>query len=215
MIRIAISVEGQSEEAFVKSLLVPFFQEKNILIIPIIVTTSKDRCGRKNKGGCISIDRVKNEIKKLLNSFDYVTTFYDFYGFKDKNTNNVEELEKKLYELFNTPKFIPYIQKYEFETLLFSDPDYYKKYFDDDTITKEMKKIINQFGGDIENINDSPLTAPSKRIEALFEMINETYDKVFYAEAISSEIGLDMIRKKAKRFDNWIKKIINLGKTND
>lgn len=215
MIRIAISVEGQSEEAFVKSLLIPFFRKCNIELTPIIVTTSKDSCGRKHKGGCININRIKNEIKKLLPTFDYVTTFYDFYGFKNRNTNNVDELEKKLYELFNNHKFIPYIQKYEFETLLFCKPEYFNEYFLDDTITKEMRKIINEFNNDIEDINDSPATAPSKRIKNLFEMINEKYDKVFYGEAILSDIGLEVIKQKAKRFNTWIEKIKSLGDCND
>lgn len=215
MIRVAISVEGQSEEAFVKSLLIPFFRKCNIELIPIIVTTSKDNCGRKHKGGCINTDRIKNEIKRLLPSFDYVTTFYDFYGFKNRNTDSIDELEKELFELFNNSKFIPYIQKYEFETLLFSKPEYFSEYFLEDTITNEMKKIISEFNNNIEDINDSPTTAPSKRIENLFKMINEKYDKVFYGEAILSDIGLEVIRQKAKRFNAWIEKIKSLGDCND
>ena len=108
MIRIAISIEGQTEEAFVKSLLVPYFRQCGIEMVPIIVTTSKDRCGRKHKGGCITVDRIKNKIGKLLHSFDYVTTFYDFYGFSKRPTDKVEELEKVLFELFDNEKFIPY-----------------------------------------------------------------------------------------------------------
>ena len=57
MIRVAISVEGQSEKAFVKSILTPYLRECNIELIPIIVTTSKDRCGRKHKGECISLNK--------------------------------------------------------------------------------------------------------------------------------------------------------------
>ena len=207
MIRVAISVEGQTEREFVKKTLLPHLEQYNLFITPIIVTTSKDRCGTKHKGGCINIDRIKNEIKKLLPSFDYVTTFYDFYGFSKRPANNVDELEEILFNLFNNRKFIPYIQKYEFETLLFSKPEYFNELFGDDTITKEMQKIIEQFQDDIESINDSPQTAPSKRIEELFENIGEYYNKVFYGEAIASEIGLETIRKRAKRFDRWLEKL--------
>ena len=82
--RLAISVEGQTEEAFFKRTIVPYFLKHDIYTDIIIVTTSKDRCGRKNRGGCINIDRIKNEVQKLLNSYDYVTTFYDFYGFSNR-----------------------------------------------------------------------------------------------------------------------------------
>jgi len=215
MIRVAISVEGQTEEAFVNSVLTPFFRKYNIEMIPIIVTTSKDRCGRKHKGGCINIQRIKSELSKLLHSFDYVTTFYDFYGFKDSATNSVDELEQQIYAMFNSKKVIPYVQKYEFETLLFSKPEYYSEFFNTNAIADEMKRIIVDFQNDIESINDSPNTAPSKRIEKLFDSIGEVYDKVFYGEAIASDIGLETIRKRAKRFNAWIEKIITLGSKHD
>jgi len=215
MIRIAISVEGQTEEAFVKSLLVPYFRQCGIEMIPVIVTTSKDRCGTKHKGGCITLERVKNEIEKLLHSFDYVTTFYDFYGFQNRPTDSVDELEKRIYNLFDNRKVISYVQQYEFETLLFCDPGYYQEYFGESTISDEMKKILAIFQDDVEKINDSPQTAPSKRIEALFEKIGERYDKVFYGEAIASDIGLEVIRKKARRFNAWIEKIKSLGECID
>ncbi|MFA6143195.1 MAG: DUF4276 family protein [Sulfurimonas sp.] len=209
MIRIALSVEGQTEMEFCKKVLTPYFRHYNIEMIPIVVTTSKDKCGRKHKGGCINIDRVENEILKLLHSNDYVTTFYDFYGFQDRKTNNVEELEEELYKLFDNGKFIPYIQKYEFETLLFSKPEYYSDYFGNDKVMNEMKKIVT-FYGDIELINDSPQTAPSKRMEELFDMMKERYDKVFHGEGIACDIGLDVIRKNAIRFNSWIERILSL-----
>ena len=211
MIRVAISVEGQTEMEFCKKVLTPFFRNHHIEMIPIIVTTSKDRCGRKHKGGCITLDRIENEVKKLLPSFDYVTTFYDFYGFKDRPTNDVDELETIIYDRLNNSKFIPYIQKHEFETLLFSQPEYYTDYFGDNSVTEKMNEIIQTFQDDIEKINDSPETAPSKRLEELFEEVGEYYDKVFHGEGIASDIGIEVMRKRAKRFNCWVEKIIVLN----
>jgi len=211
MIRIAISVEGQTEEEFVYKILTPFFRKYNIEMTPIIISTSRDKCGMKHKGGCVNIDRIKNEISKLLNNFDYVTTFYDFYGFNKKPTNDINELENIIYKLFNNHRFLPYIQKYEFETLLFSNPKYYTELFGNEIITNKMINIINEVNGEIEKINNSPQTAPSKRLEKLFEEIEEVYDKVFYGEAIINDIGLDIIRQKAKRFNEWIEKITKLS----
>ncbi len=210
MIRVAISVEGQTEREFVNKVLLPHLMEYNVSINPVIVTTSKDRCGRKNPGGCINIDRIKNEIIRLLPHFDYVTTFYDFYGFSKRPTDDVDELEEILFKCFNDRKFIPYIQKYEFETLLFSKPEYFEEYFKNDKIANEMEKIIASFQDDIEKINDSPQTAPSKRIEKLFKEMGESYDKVFYGEAIASDIGLNTIRKKALRFNQWLNQLEHL-----
>jgi hypothetical protein len=215
MIRIAISVEGQTEESFCKYVLSPFFLDYNIQIIPIIVTTSKDRCGRKHKGGCINIDRVKNELKKLLPTHDYVTTFYDFYGFDNPPANSADELEKRIFELFNDRKLIPYIQQYEFETLLFSKPEYYEEFFNNDSFAQEMRGIVSSFQDDIEKINDSPSTSPSKRLAKLFKEVGEEYDKVLYGEGIASDIGIEAIRVRAKRFNRWIEKIISLGASNE
>ncbi len=208
MIRIAISVEGQTEYEFCNKVLTPYFRSHNIEMTPIIVMTSKDKCGRKHKGGCININRIKNEIHKLLPNFDYVTTFYDFYGFSDRPCDDVNELETKIYELFNDKKFIPYIQKYEFETLLFSKPRVFTDYFGDNSIENKIMQDVNQYI-DIECINDSPDTAPHKRLENYFPE-DEKYDKVFHGEGFAYDIGLETMRANAKRFNQWIEKIVNL-----
>lgn len=210
MIRVALSVEGQTENEFCKKVLTPFFRSHGIEMTPIIVATSKDKCGRKHKGGCINIDRIKSEIEKLLFSYEYVTTLYDFYGFNNRPTDNVDELEQVMSQLFNNRKFIPYIQKYEFETLLFSKPEYFIQLFGNDKVTKAMQKIIDTYS-DIELINDSPQTAPHKRLEELFELENEKYDKVYHGEGIAYDIGLQEIRVNAKRLNNWIEKILDLN----
>ena len=211
MIRIAISVEGQTENEFCKKVLTPFFRTHNIELTPIIIATSKDKCGRKHKGGCVNIDRIKSEIEKLLPNYDYITTFYDFYGFSNRPTDNIDELERIIFELFSDRKFIPYIQKYEFETLLFSKPEYFEEYFGNDKIAKEIKKIVDTYN-DIELINDSPQTDPHKRFEKLFEIEDQKYDKVFHGEGIAYDIGLSKIRSSAKRFNNWIEKLSKINK---
>ena len=151
------------------------------------------------------------EIEKLLPNYDYITTFYDFYGFSNRPTDNIDELERIIFELFSDRKFIPYIQKYEFETLLFSKPEYFEEYFGNDKIAKEIKKIVDTYN-DIELINDSPQTAPHKRFEKLFEIEDQKYDKVFHGEGIAYDIGLSKIRSSAKRFNNWIEKLSKINK---
>jgi hypothetical protein len=211
MIRIAASVEGQTESEFFRKILVPYFRLDNIELIPVIISTKRVQSGKKYKGGAVNLDRVKNEISKLLSNFDYVTTFYDLYGFDIKGEVTADELEKKIGSLFNSQKLIPYIQKYEFETLLFCKPSYYRKCFNNLNAEKEIEQIISSCGG-IENINNSPQTAPSKRIEKIFDHYNsEQYDKVFHGPAIVDDIGLDIILEKCDRFRNWINILKNLN----
>jgi hypothetical protein len=78
----------------------------------------------------------------------------------------------------------------------------------------EIEKTIKSFNGNIEEINDSPQTAPSKRIEKIFKDSNEKYNKIFHGVNIVMDIGIETIRSKSKRFDNWIDKLINLGDKN-
>ncbi|MBD3808525.1 MAG: DUF4276 family protein, partial [Epsilonproteobacteria bacterium] len=86
-------------------------------------------------------------------------------------------------------------------------------FFGNDKVTKAMQEIVDTYV-DIENINDSPQTAPHKRLEELFELQGEKYDKVSYGEGIAFDIGLDEIRANAKRFNSWIEKILSLNNNN-
>lgn len=210
MTRVAISVEGQTEDEFCKQVLVPYFRNHNIELVSIIVTTKRKKCGIKYKGGCINLDRIKSELTKILPNFDYVTTFYDLYGFDIEGIYTAEELETKISMIFDgNRKLIPYIQKYEFETLLFSKPSYYEEYFSDQNAKTEIESIIRSCGG-VENINNSRETAPSKRIDKFFDKYNEQYDKVFHGASIADDIGIDIILTKCVRFKNWINIIQNL-----
>jgi len=154
MIRVAISVEGPTEDEFCKRILAPFLRETGIEISPIIITTKRLKSGKKHKGGGVNLDRVKNELTRLLSSFDYVTTFYDLYGFDIKEILTADELESKIGVLFNNRKLIPYIQQYEFETLLFSHPEYYETLFSETSAKIKFEKIIRDCGG-VEQINNS------------------------------------------------------------
>ncbi len=209
MIRVAISVEGQTEDEFCKQILAPYFRNYGIELFPIIITTKRKKCGTKYKGGCINLDRIQNELTKILPNFDYVTTFYDLYGFDIEGIYTAEELENKISKIFNNKKLIPYIQQYEFETLLFSDPSYYEEYFSNSNARIEIENIIANCGG-VENINNSKETAPSKRIDKFFDKYNEQYDKVFHGASIANDIGLNIILEKCLRFKSWVESIINL-----
>ena len=99
-------------------------------------------------------------------------------------------------------RFIPYIQLHEFEALLFSSGDGFKKYFDEKT-NKTLQDIIDLYNNP-EDINSSPDNAPSKR---LLRIVPE-YDKVIYGNIIALEIGIKTILNRCPRFRNWIEKLI-------
>lgn len=98
-------------------------------------------------------------------------------------------------------RFIPYIQMYEFEALLFSDPEL----MEDKLKAKGFVAIRESFDSP-EHINNSPQTAPSKRILKL----HPTYNKVLNGSILAQNITLDIIRKECLLFDAWLSKINNL-----
>lgn len=68
MVRLAVSVEGQTEERFIKEIVAPHLEGREIYTQPILL----------GSGGCdVSMPRVRKDLINLLGSFDKVTTFYD------------------------------------------------------------------------------------------------------------------------------------------
>jgi hypothetical protein len=144
MVRIGISVEGPTEERFVKAVLAPYLQTKRIYITPI------------SMGGDVNIDRVKSELKKIGNSFNYVTTLYDFYGFKKKlDGENKAGLESRITDAVHEgvkAKLVPYIQMYEFEGILFSCPESMERGLNESGVENWCKDVLELFGGNPEAI---------------------------------------------------------------
>ena len=66
--------------------------------------------------------------------------------------------------------------------------------------------------GNPELINNSPETAPSKRIIKAIEGDKKThynYNKPKTGKIVTKYIGIDELRSKCKHFDEWIEKLIS------
>ncbi len=59
-----------------------------------------------------------------------------------------------------------------------------------------------------EHINNSPTTAPSKRIGSVIN----SYTKVRQGIIVAKKIGIDKMMSECKHFEAWIKKIIDAAK---
>ncbi len=197
MVRVGISVEGTTEERFVQKSLTPYFASKNIFTLPV------------SMHGRVNLDRVKNEIEKLAYSFDYVTTLYDFYGFKRIKADETRQtLEDKILNSLKPDiqnKCIPYVQMYEFEALLFTSPEVIGSVFGNEKYTSWSQKILKKFNNNPEQINNSEQTAPSKRF-----IKNTPYKKTVHGPDIAFQTGLQNIRAVCSGFDDWLKKIESL-----
>lgn len=213
MKKVLLLVEGQTEERFVKDVLYQYFFNKDILLIPKILTSKEVKSGPNFKGGILSYKNVRKDLNKLLldTSATLVTSMFDYYGlpsdFPATNAlngdcyNKVSILEEAFSADVNNQKFLPYIQLHEFETILFSDGNIISQAFQGRNFPK-IKSIIDEFQNP-ELINNDPSTCPSRRIAEIFP----EYNKVIYGSLISNRIGIDSIKQKCTHFSDWIDSI--------
>ena len=211
MTRLAVSVEGRTEEEFVKQVLAGHLRERRVEPTPILL--GRGRSG--SRGGNVSSDRLVSEMLTLLASFDVVTSLVDYYGFRDKGDRSVTDLEKHLRGKlrkgvrrdWDERRLIPYVQRHEFEGLLFSDVHAFAHQPGfPDTCVDELGAVRDQFTTP-EDINDDTETAPSKRLGRAIPR----YDKVLHGPTLAATIGLDTIRAECPRFDAWVGHLESLG----
>jgi len=194
MIRIHVICEGQTEEMFVNEVLSDIFRPLDIYLYPSLIGKPG------HKGGNFKFDRVLLDVKnRLLNDKNaYCTTFFDFYGLPENfpgkkeaivlddieakqalmTSRLVEQLSKHI-DKDVMRRFIPYIQLYEFEGLLFSNPDSMASEIGHPGLAVDFLKVRNEFETP-EHINNSKITAPGKRIKKVFNQ----YDKVIHGSLI-------------------------------
>lgn len=199
MIRLGISVEGKTERLFVnkalRSHLLPFGVE----------ATGVDIRGN------VSLDKIRGVLPRLLGDFNHVSTMYDFYGFKRRGDRDVLALEAAIHSLADESdreRFLPYVQQYEFEALLFAVPEQTVDCIEGTQADiAAMQQAIKQCGSP-ERVNDSPQTSPWHRLKKLFD---GRYDKPLHGPEIIELAGLPAIRAQCLRFDAWITRLEALG----
>jgi len=220
MVRANIVVEGQTEIAFVKELLVPPFSNLGIYLYPSLIGKPG------HKGGILPYKHTKRDIIVLLKQHrdTICTTMFDYYGLPNdfpglpikenyQAFQKAEIIERAIKQdimqtlgySINPDRFIPYIQIHEFEALLFSDPHALARGVYRNDLAPAFESIRNAFQSP-EDIDDNPNTAPSKRIKN----ICNDYSKTIHGILAAIEIGLSKIRSECLHFDQWLRKLENL-----
>ncbi len=221
MIRVHVICEGQTEETFVKQLLYNHFFSRGITLMPALI----GKPGQK--GGNLRFERLGTDVRNRLrgDSSSYCTTFFDYYGLPsgfpgkgaaasratpEESAHCVQEaIVGKMREHVDENacrRFLPYVQMHEFEALLFSDPDKFASGIDRPDLAAHFRRIRSSYDSP-EWIDDSPRTAPSKRIESLVG----GYQKPIQGSLAAMEIGLDTIRRECALFNAWLERIESLA----
>ena len=71
---------------------------------------------------------------------------------------------------------------------------------------ESLKGILPQYDQNPEKINNSAVTAPSKRIIKAFESKHH-YDKPKLGEYVTSKVGIIGLKEKCLHFKEWIEKL--------
>lgn len=201
MIRLAIVAEGQTEAKFVRGVLANHLVSCNVHSTPVVM------------GGNVSVQRLALFMARLYGSHNAVTSLVDFYGFKQRGSANADELETKILEQvhknirrdWDERKVLPYVQRHEFEALLFADVDAFLSIDVDEESVGRLQGVRSQFATP-EDINDDRDTAPSKRISQIVP-----YNKAADGPVVAAEVGLKKMRSACPRFRGWLAQLEALG----
>ncbi len=211
MTRLAIVVEGETEEEFVKRVLAKLLYGVGVIPHAII-----PRRRGITSGGALRINQLASQMYRLSWNFDIITSFFDLYGFPGRPSGeSVEDLEGQINEevdkLFgedwDRSRVFAYVQKHEFEGLLFSDVGVFEHVPNVSQSSIRLLAEIRACFPTPEDIDDGPTTAPSKCILKLVP----GYRKRLYGPILAEEAGLVRIRAECPRFDSWVSRLESLG----
>jgi hypothetical protein len=220
--RLLVHVEGQTEETFVGEVLAPHLYARGYQYVGARLLGNSRH--RSHRGGARAWSAVRTHILNHLRQDreSLVTTMVDFYalpraGAKEwpgraaatqarfpQKAATVEaalkaDISAEMGPKFDTRRFLPYVVMHEFEGLLFSDCERFARGIGQEELAPEFQRIRDDFETP-EEINDSPLTAPSKRVEALVP----GYEKPLLGALAALEVGLDAIRLACPNFNAWL-----------
>lgn len=224
MKRICVVCEGQTEETFVRDVLAPHFSTLGLNMAAQTIETSLG-----HKGGALNYERVKRHLRNTLrqHSSPYVTTFFDLYrldkrfpGFEVAKgpmllSAKVAALNTKLAEDIvavaqcEPKRFIPHIQPYEFEALLFSDIATFVSVEKGWRAAETMLSAIRHKAQSPEHINEHPDTKPAAHLERLLK--GPRFSKVDHGPIAARKIGLSKLEAECLHFAAWLQKLRSIA----
>ncbi len=222
MPRLLIHVEGQTEESFVNEILRSHLVAQGYHSVDARIVGNARL--RERRGGIRHWASVRKDIVNHLREDQdcIATTMVDYYGLPftwpgretarslgtiDQKAACVQDavrddVSREMGNGFELGRFIPFVVMHEFEGLLFSDCASFSRGIGRADLEQSLREIREGFETP-EHINDSPDTAPSKRLKSLLP----GYEKPLLGVLAVLEVGLLRIRAECPHFDGWLKQL--------
>jgi hypothetical protein len=222
MARLLIHVEGQTEEDFVNEVLRIHLVSKGYYSVEARIVGNARL--RERRGGIRAWPSVRKDIVNHLREDQncVATTMVDYYGLPQtwpgrERSNGLTSVKDKAMSVqnavrddviaemgnrFESDRFLPFVVMHEFEGLLFSDCAAFSRGIDRPDMESRLQEVRDSFATP-EEINDSPNTAPSRRVKDLFPR----YEKPLLGVLAVLEIGLLRIRAECPHFDGWLNQL--------
>lgn len=221
MREVVVVGEGQTKETFVRDVLVAAMADRQIFL-PRLIRTS-----RAERGGALTWERVRRFLRRMLleRRDTYITTFFDLYGLPSDfpgvmgaaAVHDPLERARAVERAFRAAivveagcredRFLPHIQPYEFESLLFTDISVLPQLQPEWTTHLEPLIHARQVVPSPEHVNDGATPHPSAPLTAT---LVPRYEKVLYGAAAVGRIGLDLVRAECAHFGAWLDRLDSL-----
>ena len=225
MARLLIHVEGETEESFVNELLAPHLEALGYSKVSArLLGNSRQRERRGGIRAWLSVRRdILNHLREDPSSL--ASTMVDYYALPKSGTRAwpgrdaagkqrfphngrtvqaalLADVCEQMGDGFDPSRFVPYVMIHEFEALLFSDCGRFAEGIARSDLAPRLQAIRDAFASP-EEIDDSPLTAPSKRIAGLLP----GYEKPLFGTLAALSVGLASIRGACPHFESWIREL--------
>lgn len=227
MADVYVVVEGYGEHGFLRECVAPYLGARGVFLHPALVGKPGHKGGvrpwpavRKDIANFLKMNRKGRPVHVSM-MFDYFRLPMDWPGragaaakapleraaFVEQQV--AADIAAHLGNAVDPDRFIPYIQVHELEALVLADPSILAaEFLGQDEAVRALAESIR--GMAPEEINDGPMTAPSKRISAhLPEYDRRKAQAVVNVLAVA---GLPLLRQRCPHFDQWVARLEATGK---
>jgi hypothetical protein len=217
--RLSLYVEGRTEELFVNRILRNHLRSFGVQVErPVLAITRPGP--EERRGGFVNWEAVEADLRTLFVARSEpdlrFSTLLDLYalpenvpGYPGPPTGrragaDVDAIEAAWAKHFDEPRFVPYLQRHEFEALVIAHPPALDAVAPAHVAT--LRTVIHPTANatSAEDVNDGRATHPS----ALLSRAIPDYKarKPDYALFTLLEAGLDRVRARCPRLNAWLEK---------